>query len=67
MPKHNVWVALPSHEMGNTDATFHIYQDNEILGRIKISKGGIDWYPKNRKVPKSMSWTKFDSVFKENA
>jgi hypothetical protein len=40
MPKHNVYFNLPIRELGKVDAKFYIYQNDEKLGEITISKGG---------------------------
>lgn len=44
MAKHNVYVSLPSAELGKKDAFFDIYKDDKKLGTITISKGSIEWY-----------------------
>ena len=54
MAKHNVYLELPSREIGKVDAHFFIYKDDAKLGQITISKGGIDYYPSNSKKPNWM-------------
>ena len=66
MPKHNVYINLPEREIGNADAHFTIFQNDEILGKIKISKGGIDYYPNKKKIPIKINWTQFDSLIKSS-
>lgn len=65
MAEHNVYVELPTLEVGKVDAIFKIFQDGKVLGRIELSKGGIDWYPTNAKVPLTLGWEHFDKMFKE--
>jgi hypothetical protein len=65
MATHNVKVNLPWRELGKSDVQFEIFQGKKKLGRIKISKGGIDWYPKNKKYPKKMGWAKFDRIMND--
>jgi hypothetical protein len=62
MAKHNVYVNLPNRELGKVDAIFTILQDGSVLGQINISKGGIDYYPKNSKKPIKIGWSKFDKL-----
>jgi hypothetical protein len=38
MPKHNVYISLPSAELVNSDAVFSIYQNGRKLGTITIPK-----------------------------
>ncbi len=49
MPKHDVYATLPNALLGKKDAFFDIYKDGEKCGTIMISKGSIEWYPKNAK------------------
>jgi hypothetical protein len=65
MAKHNVYVSLPSAELGKKDAFFDIYKDDKKLGTITISKGSIEWYPTNAKKPYKISWSNFDKMIKE--
>ena len=66
MPTHDVYATLPNALMGKKDAFFDIYQDGKKLGTITISKGSIEWYPKNAKQPYKLTWSAFDKMIKEN-
>ena len=37
----------------------HISEGEKKLGRLNISNGAIEWFPKNRKVGTKLNWTKF--------
>ena len=39
MAKHNVHINIPWREIGKTDVEFKILKDDELFGKIKISKG----------------------------
>ena len=65
MAKHDVYGTLPFALLGKKDAFFEIYRDGEKLGTITISKGSIEWYAKNSKVPYSFTWSQFDKMIKE--
>lgn len=66
MPTHDVYVTLPNALMGKKDAFFDIYKDGKKLGTITISKGSIEWYPKNtKKQVYSLSWSAFDKMMRE--
>lgn len=65
MAQHKVSFELPRREMGKVDTNFYIQKDGAVLGRIRISKGGLDYYPANRKKPIKINWTKFDGMIKD--
>ncbi len=65
MAKHNVYLNLPTREIGKVDALLYIYSDDELLGTIKVSKGGLDYSPSKKKGPIKISWAKFDQLLKE--
>ena len=62
MLKHDVLATLPGVLLGKMDAFFDINQDGKKLGTITISKGSIEWYPKNAKQPYKLTWTAFDKI-----
>ncbi len=65
MPVHNVFLSLPSREIGNTDVLVEIFADEEKFGTITLSKGAIEWYPANAKKPYKMEWDQFDKIIKK--
>lgn len=65
MPKHEVFLNLPTFEMFKVDAQFLIHQDGELLGQVTISKGGIDYKPYKKKKAIKINWTQFDRIVKE--
>lgn len=65
MAKHNVYVDLPWRELGKTDLKVQIYENDELLGTITISKGAIEWYPRNAKKPYKMRWSRFNRIIRE--
>lgn len=67
MANHIVKITLPDVVLGSKDAQFDICRDGHKLGRILISQGSIDWFPKNAKKPYSLSWSQFDKLMKVSA
>ncbi|HLO71670.1 MAG TPA: hypothetical protein VK167_12410 [Flavipsychrobacter sp.] len=65
MAKHNVTFNLPNLELGNSDVSISIAQNGEKLGEIKISKGGLDYYPYKKKKPVTVSWARFNELMKQ--
>ena len=60
MPAHDIEMTVPAQSIKNADATITIRGDGEILGRLKISRGSVDWIPaKAQKWRYRMSWEKF--------
>jgi hypothetical protein len=51
-------------EVGNVDVVFEVRDGGALLGRMKISKGGIDWFPNNARKPRTITWSNF-SVYME--
>jgi hypothetical protein len=67
MPKHEIDLEVPQLvTVVNKDVTLVVWEDGELLGRLHISKGSIDWRPANAKYVRSMGWSKFDQVMEEN-
>jgi hypothetical protein len=62
MPKHDITVIQPARTTLHSDYTVEIKSDNAILGKLSISKGGVDWLPKNAKKPWSYSWEQFAAL-----
>jgi hypothetical protein len=53
-------------EVVNADAEIEVRRtDGELMGRLLVSKGSIDWAPANKQLPYRMSWAKFSRVMEE--
>jgi hypothetical protein len=64
MAEHTVKVKTPPLEVGKVDVVFTIYQDRQVHGRLKISRGGVEWMQRSdSKKAFHMSWNRFDRVF----
>jgi hypothetical protein len=59
MPVHKIDLRLPEVDVTGVDIRLVIYSDNERLGRLRISKGTIDWYPKHSSVVRRYTWERF--------
>ena len=59
MPAHEVTMNL-SHPITvkNVDVEFEVRSDGELMGKVQISKGGIDWTP-FKSHPRTASWEQF--------
>lgn len=65
---HEVTFTLPEQPLGKVDAEFTIKKDGQVLGTLKISKGTIDWSPKDHAQdnPFKVKWSRFDILMREN-
>lgn len=62
-----VVLKLESVELSRVDSTLDIYDESGKLGRLQISKGGVDWIPKSKSVnSRTYSWAEFAEVLSEN-
>ena len=59
MPVHKIDLALPEVDVSGVDIRLVIYSDNERLGRLRISKGTVDWYPRHSRVVRRYTWEQF--------
>ena len=64
MPKHEVKFMVPERPVEHADIVFRVYSDEEKFAEMRISKGGVDWYPANKKVPYSLTWEKLDELIR---
>ncbi|TML83133.1 MAG: hypothetical protein E6G08_20625 [Actinobacteria bacterium] len=66
MARHEVGLRVP-HEIviGNTDVEFRITADGELLGRIRISRGTIDFLPYRKKSAYKLRWKRFAELMEE--
>jgi hypothetical protein len=66
MPKHELDLNLPRSTIVNSDAEVVVHSDGVLLGRLLISKGGVDWRPgNNKKFHYSLGWEQFARLMAE--
>lgn len=57
---HEISLELNTKVVLNKDIKFLIHKDNSVLGRLLISKGNIEWLPRNkRNKGQRLTWKKF--------
>lgn len=52
--------------VGNVDVKHEVRRGGELLGTLAISKGGLDWKPKNARKAKRVNWEQFDEWMREH-
>lgn len=66
MATHEITLKIPRGiEISNTDIEVFVREDGEILGRVRISRGSIDWIPRMGRRSKTMRWKKFAETMEE--
>ena len=58
---HKVFFSVPAKELHNTDLVFSISEDGQKLGELRISRGGVDWWPRDAKKKRQFSWKQLAS------
>jgi len=62
MPAHDIDVTIPAQTVLNKDMEISVRADGRLFGRVRISRGSIDWLPANSPISRRMSWEKFAEV-----
>ena len=66
MPRHDVDMSIPTSKVVlHADVVFEVRSDGEKLGELRVSQGGVDWWPANAQIPAKLTWEQFDRVMDE--
>jgi hypothetical protein len=60
---HNVAFSIPERQLGKRDIVFRVRKDGSLFGTLRISKGGVDWFPVKKQLGYGFNWTQIDSLF----
>jgi len=67
MAKHEVKLRINQGiTIEHVDATFPVWSDDDPLGRLRVSKGSVDWQPVHGQMVYRLSWEKFAEIMVEN-
>ena len=64
---HDVKFAIPERELGKADIEFKIKKDGKRFGTLRVSKGSIVWFPKDKSYGHKTSWDALDDFMKGQA
>ena len=66
MAEHRITVH-PSKplEVNAADLVIEITSDGAKLGELRVSRGSLDWVPRNHSYARSLTWEQFDTVMRE--
>ncbi len=63
MAQHKVHFNLPNRPLAFADIVFTVQEDGEKFGELRISKGALVWFPRNKQIGYRISWKKLDAMF----
>ena len=66
--RHEVYFTIPSRELGNADLIIWIYagkRKKKPAGRLRISKGTLDFIPGYGKKPLKVGWDQVGDMFRK--
>ncbi|MFW5729913.1 MAG: hypothetical protein ACOCYG_09665 [Spirochaetota bacterium] len=68
---HYVELNVPKAALLNRDVEFHAHADDdgntEVIGKLEVSKGGVEWVPKYKQKGIQMKWREFARFMEERA
>ena len=63
---HTVEVKIPKMQVSNNDFIFVIREEKELIGRLKISQGNLEWTPAGHSVRTYIvRWKDFNEFIKK--
>ena len=64
---HQVRVVMPPRPISRADVKFDVYDDEEKIGTLAVSRGSVVWFAAGTKYGRKMGWAKFARMMEENA
>ncbi len=67
MAEHRITVH-PSKPLrvDNTDLVIEVFADDRKYGEVRVSRGTIDWAPRNHHYGKRLAWEEFNDLMVEH-
>ena len=66
MPVHEVNIDIQKLEVLNRDVVFEVRADEQLFGKLTVSRGGVGWYPANAPIERHLNWERFDRLLREH-
>jgi hypothetical protein len=67
MAKHEVQLQINQGiTIKHVDAEFPVWSDGTFLGRLRVSKGSVDWVPALARTAYRLRWERFAEVMVDN-
>jgi hypothetical protein len=65
MAKHDIEMRQTARLVGSVDVIFDVWSDEQKLGQLRLSKGGVDWWPgRSKSYYYRWSWERLADVLK---
>lgn len=61
--KHDVKFSIPERKLGVNDVEFKVRRYGKPLGRLLVSKGGLEWVTSGKKNGKRATWRQMLAFF----
>jgi hypothetical protein len=62
---HDVKFKIPERDLGRADVEFNVTNGGSKIGTLKVSKGAVEWVPKDHTFGYNLNWKTFDIVMQE--
>lgn len=65
-----VKLTVPESDLGGVDIEFHAKEkkadgSEEAIGKLKVSKGGVEWVPKYAQKRPTIPWREFAAIMEK--
>lgn len=59
---HEVSFTVPERELGKAAVEFKVRHNGVIIGRLRVSKGAIEWIGRDKEIGHKLAWREFASL-----
>jgi len=63
---YDVSLKTAAFDVTKKDVEFHVKHNGAMLGRLLLSKGGVEWVPKDHEKGHHLKWREFGALLEEN-
>jgi hypothetical protein len=63
---HKVTFTIPERDLGKSDVEFSVSDGGTKIGTLKVSKGTVDWVPRDHTKAYYLGWKDFEKMMMEN-
>jgi hypothetical protein len=62
MALHQVQFNVPDRPLAHADVIFSVARNGEKFGELRVSKGGVAWFPVNKVKGYRINWAQLDRL-----
>jgi hypothetical protein len=62
---HQVAFSVPERQLGKRDIVFRVSKNDALFGTLRVSKGGVDWFPLKKQLGYGFDWSRIDRLFRK--